>query len=342
MPELRSLAIEPARAIWHDWLSTAQRLRQLTHGHADACEHLIASLQRWPSFAAADPWAINAQMLAGASALEDQSPAKRQRSLRETLPPQAAVHPTLSRPARPAAASRLPRGLLSTQAPTAQPSSALTTRAPSERALTESTGTAPADAQVRGTALDVTPSAGSLIAALVAETIGRHVTGTPADGSTISHSLLSDLLPDSSEPETAAKATTTSPYAAPGESRPALQAVDLPMRAALERIAQAEAPSPTATLLAPASDLLQRLLSTGTAAPVTAREPEVAGTPRLAAPRAPSRLLTAPGASTAIHTAGPRLGPSGGTPPEEDDEASADAISRLLADQAWLRGVDFT
>ena len=308
MPELRSLAIEPARATWHDWLSTAQRLRQLTQGRADACEHLIASLQRSPSFAAADPWAINAQMPSRPETAEGQSPAKRQRSLRETLPPQAAAHPTLSHPAGSAAASRLPRGLLSPQPPAAQPMSALTTRAPGERALTESTGTDHVDVPVRGTALDATPSAGSLIAALVAETIGRHVTGIPTGGSTISHSLLSDLLPDSRAPETVARATTTSPYAAPGESRPALQAVDLPMRAALERIAQAEAASPTAALLAPASDLLRHLLPTGAAAPA----------------------------------ASPRLAPSGGTPPEEDDEAGADAISRQLADQAWLRGVDYT
>ena len=343
MPEQRSLAIEPARAVWRDWLAAAQHVRQLTRDGAGACEGLVASLNRWPSFAVADPWAIDAKMPAGPEAATAQSPTKRPRSLRETLPP-AAVRPMPGRPIGPATGSRPQPGMLSPNAPATRPPSALTTRAATEQVSTPSAGAlaASADARTPGAAVDTMPTAASAIAALVAEAIARHAPpSTTAEPGALR--TWGDLLADNAEPTPAAKPMATSHHGAPGESRAALQAVDLPVRAALERIAQAEAPSPAATLLAPAAELLQRLLPRdANIIPSPTHEPDGATASRIAAPRAPSRLLADLGRSTSPPDLGPRPAAPAGSLPDADDEAGAEAISRLLAEQAWLRGVDFT
>jgi len=335
MPEQqRSLAIEPARAAWRDWLAAAQRVRQLTRDRAGACEDLIGSLQRWPSFASADPWAINAQMPAGADATDGQGPTKRSRSFRDALPP-AAVR---AAPGRPAAAAALPQqqpGVSTPRAATAQPPSALATRVSATGAHAEGPA-AGADAQAPRAAIDSMPTAASIIAALVAETIERHVPDRAVGGSAASRPSGIELLRDSTQP--AAKTASTSRNATPSDSRPALQAVDLPVRAAFERIAHAEAPASAGALLAPAAELLQRLLPRESSPTRRDSAPTFA----IAAPRAPSRLLTDPGRSTPAPGIGPRSAGPNGALPDAEDEASAEAISRLLADQAWLRGVDFT
>ena len=334
------LAIEPARAAWRDGLAAAQRVRQLTHGHADACEGLVASLTRWPSFAVADPWAITAEMPTGPQAAEGQGATKRPRSSRETLAAAATRRPAPSQPAGLAATSRLQPGGSALHAP-ASPASATTTRAMAGRTPTMSVG-APADsadAPMPGAAVDTALPDGSTIATLVAQAIARHIPSAPAGASTASRVSWSDLLPGSAEP--AAQPAATSRNAAPSESRPVLQALDLPVRAALERIAQTEAPRPVATLLAPAAELLQRLLPDPTATASVTHDTAATTAAHVVAPRAPSRLLADPGRSTSTPT-GARPSAPDSTLPDEDDEASADAISRLLADQAWLRGVDFT
>jgi hypothetical protein len=339
MLERRSLAIEPARAAWRDWLAAAQRMRQLTRDGAGACEGLIESLQRWPSFAAADPWAINAQMPARPDTADGQSPTKRSCSFRDALPPPGAARAAPSRPVARAAQSPVRSSTLAPRATAVRAVLGLTTRASAAKAHAEALAIG-VDMHMSHAAVDAMPTAASVIAALVAETMARHAPDAPTGGPAASSSSWSERLPDSTKP--AAKATATSRSAPPGESRPALQAVDLPVRAAFERIAHAEAPPPAAALLAPAAELLQRLLP---------REPsptpgDNAPTSRIAAPRAPSRLLTDPGRSTSTPDIGPRSAVPNSALPDMNDEisaeTSAEAISRQLADQAWLRGVDFT
>jgi hypothetical protein len=349
MPELRSHAIEPARAAWHGWLSTAQRLRQLTQDRASPCEHLIASLQRWPSFAAADPWAINAQMPAGPEPAEGQSPTKRPRQSHGVLPPAATARaaPRLSTHA--VVAPRQLPGVSPRQPATMRTGSAPTTVPTALRAEADALSTGASDARASRAAVDSIASAGSAIAALVAGTIGRHVAGAALAGSAASSSPWSAWLPDGTEPAPATQPTATSPPATPGDSRPALQAVDLPMRAALERIAQAEASTPATAPLAPAAELLQRLLPHDVSVPSATHASEATAAQRPTAPRAPSRLLAEPGRSVSAPVSTPRSAAPEDTLTDRVDASgddgsdnSADAISRLLADQAWLRGVDFT
>lgn len=338
MLERRSLAIEPARAAWHDWLAVAQRVRQLTQDGAGACEGLIESLQRWPSFAAADPWAFNAQMPAGPETASGPSLTKRSRSVRDALPPAAAARATPGRPAALVAQSDLQPGMLSPRAPATRPVSALTPRTPAAAADAETLGIN-TDAQApRGSDHSI-PTAASVIAALVAETMARHAPNSPAAAS--ASRAWSDLLPVHAELAPAVERATSPGQVVPNPSRAPLQAVDLPVREALDRIAQTEAPKPAAALLAPAAELLQRLLTDATAASATHQSVATTAA-RAAAPRAPSRLLTDPGRSTSTPAIGPRSGAPDSALPEVDSETSAEAISRLLADQAWLRGVDFT
>lgn len=331
-----SLAIEAARAAIGEMQVASQRVERLVHGRAETCEGLVAALQRWPSFAVADPWAVEAPLPAGAASPEVQTAARRATPWGEAPRP---------------AASQSTAKALSAAPPRSRPGALAQMDDNSRVQWTSRRGSPAADssfeppvegARRAATVTSITAAAApaSALAALVTQAIARHVPqpgpqGRPdndAQGTTWRKPLPGETV-DSSPIESPPRAARTTS----GESHAPLQAVDLPTRAALETLARSDTHNPPSTALALAADMLRRLLPEASSAGA-----ETSTLPRVVAPRAPSRLLAAPRVGTASAPPGPRPATPANAPPDEDNEAAAESVSRLLADQAWLRGADFT
>lgn len=343
MLEPGSLAIEAARAAIGDAQAAAQCVHRLTQGRVQACEGLLAALQRWPSFVVADPWAIATPMTDNPPPAEPKAAEKRVPAWREAPRP-AAGRATPG--AIPGATASRPRPVAATPVSSTQrPPQAPTPESPVARDIVDAV-TNGALSPAAATTVGAAASQASALAAIVAQAIARHVPPGLVDAAA-SGLPWSDLLPPESDDASTTTSASRSHSAEPRESPAVLQALDLPTRAALGNVARADSGQTSPGPFAPAADMLRRLLpDVLSGSPLT--EPAVAVPPRVAAPRAPSRLLSATANSTVTPATGSRPVTPARTPADPGDEgdpgddAIADAISRQLADQAWLRGTDFT
>lgn len=332
MPE-PLIGTEPLQHAWSEMQVNARRVRRLVAQRAGRCERLMAALERAPGFVAADPWAAQLPVpdaAAGAGARTAQGRALRELGARPDAP--MVLHGIGS----PKPSARAASGVGAARRSASQMSPSWPARADVQaRALPS------AFDQVLQSPRSVLPGAA---AAAVSQAMARHAPAS--DARAVDSGLtLGDLLPVAKDdpvlPARGVRRPSGARLAAgaPNEEAPEMPA-DLARGATRLAAILPTAPdnSVASSALKPAAELLQMLLPE--IAPGATR-PAANDAPVAAAPRAASRLLPNP-ATAATPTARSPAPSQAKHTPADTDEATAQAINRLLIDQAWLRGVDFT